>query len=236
LFADEEDAEPFVIKPVEPIDAPAAPAEHYEPAPPVPAPPALPRRSPRLIESSPVSEFEPDPLVPPEDERPPPQLKPEFRPTERKPRWREKTPSDAPPPTRTNSVPPAERQPDPSHDWDPLAPTGSASRPPILKRSLRALSCEPKPKHVLINEDLNQPCPADRDYEDVKLDPRIYRDARHVLNFTPSADMFASRAHRQTERYYSADRRDKQAEGNAFHFDWKIEQYPYINPPWSLMD
>ena len=47
--------------------------------------------------------------------------------------------------------------------------------------------------------------------------------------------MFASRAHHQVDRYFSADPADKQAMGcNSFLFTWRAET-PYCNPPFSHM-
>ena len=67
------------------------------------------------------------------------------------------------------------------------------------------------------------------------LNPTVFHNACRLLNFYPTADMFASRAHHQVDRYFSADPADKQAMGcNSFLFSWRAEA-PYCNPPFSHM-
>ena len=73
------------------------------------------------------------------------------------------------------------------------------------------------------------------DDEDVMLNPTVFHNACRLLNFYPTADMFASRAHHQVDRYFSADPADKQVMGcNSFLFSWS-EENAYCNPPFSHM-
>jgi len=70
------------------------------------------------------------------------------------------------------------------------------------------------------------------DRNDVKLDPRIYRQAKKFLNFKPSVDLFANAAHHQVPLYYSKTHDPAAIGMNAFSVDWNTFTHPYINPPW----
>jgi len=85
-----------------------------------------------------------------------------------------------------------------------------------------------------VPERVKLPC-SKLDKNDVMMDPRIFQRARRVLRFKPGADMFASAAHHQLPRYYSAYRDPRSAGKNAFKADWLLEVRPYVNPPWFLI-
>ena len=122
----------------------------------------------------------------------------------------------------------------PTKHWDPLVPSDTKCQPPIFKKHLRTLSCDPR--RVVITEDTLPVTSTGQTYEDVQLDPTIFDQACHLLYFYPSVDLFASREHHQVHRYFSADPSDMAASGhNAFAHHWQSEQRPYLNPPWSLI-
>ena len=77
---------------------------------------------------------------------------------------------------------------------------------------------------------INYACSAD---EDVMLNPTVFHDACRLLNFHPTAGMFASRAHHLVDRYFSADPADKQAMGGSSFLFHRHVDTPYCNPPFS---
>ena len=70
---------------------------------------------------------------------------------------------------------------------------------------------------------------------DVKLDPRIFREACTRLKFQPDIDLFASDRHHQLDRYCSMNKDSKAYCCDAFSVSW-FKFRPYINPPWELID
>ena len=71
--------------------------------------------------------------------------------------------------------------------------------------------------------------------EDVMMSPKIFHFARKQLRYKPSVDLFASAAHHQLPRYYSATPDPASIGQDAFQHPWHAESRPYANPPWSLI-
>ena len=65
--------------------------------------------------------------------------------------------------------------------------------------------------------------------------PKVFKKARKALRFKPSVDLFASAAHHQLPRYYSATFDPASVGQDAFKFPRHAESRPYVNPPWSLI-